>query len=83
MVGALGRSFFFDYRVFHGGTPNLTREPRPVLMFVFARSWFRDPNLTEVYPRMVLTKRNLAKVPERHRRLFMLAPAARRPLWGK
>jgi len=81
MVGEFGRSFFFDYRVFHGGMPNLSREPRPVLMFVFTRSWFRDPNLVDVFPRVVITRRNLARVPERSRHLFMLAPAARRSLW--
>jgi len=83
MTGPLGGAFLFDYRTFHGGTPNLTSEPRPVLMFVFTRSWFRDPNLTEVYPSVVIAKRSLARVPERHRRLFMLAPAARRGLWER
>jgi hypothetical protein len=83
MVGPLGRTFLFDYRTFHGGTPNQTSEARPVLMFVFTRSWFRDPNLTEVFPNVVITKRNLARVPERHRYLFMLAPAARRALWAE
>jgi ectoine hydroxylase-related dioxygenase (phytanoyl-CoA dioxygenase family) len=81
MVGDFGRSFLFDYRTFHAGTPNLTPEPRPVLMFVFTRSWFRDPNLADVFPRVVITKRNLRRIPERYRYLFMLAPAARRPLW--
>ena len=81
MAGDLGRSFLFDFRVFHGGLPNLTREPRPVLMFVFTRSWYRDPNLAEVFPSVVVTKRNLARVPDRYRHLFMLAPAARRALW--
>ncbi len=81
MTGALGRSFFFDYRVFHGGMPNYSREPRPVLMFVFTRSWFRDPNLADVHPRLVVAPRALARVPEKHRRLFMLAPSARRALW--
>jgi ectoine hydroxylase-related dioxygenase (phytanoyl-CoA dioxygenase family) len=83
MVGEFGRSFFFDYRTFHGGTPNLTAEARPVLMFVFTRSWFRDPNLADVFPRVVITKRNLARVPPDLRYLFMLAPAARRALWQK
>lgn len=81
MTGKLGRSFLFDYRVFHGGTPNLTAEPRPILMFVFTRSWFRDPNLADIHPRVVISGRNLARVPERHRPLFALAPASRRPLW--
>ncbi|MBI2386555.1 MAG: phytanoyl-CoA dioxygenase family protein [Elusimicrobia bacterium] len=82
MAGPFGRSFFFDYRTFHGGMPNLTSEPRPVLMFVFTRSWFRDPNTADVFPRLVVSRRSLARVPERHRPLFLLAPAARRALWG-
>ena len=81
MVGKFGRSFFFDYRTFHCGMPNYTREPRPILMFVFTRSWFRDPNLVDVFPRVVISKRDLARVPERHRQLFLLAPSSRRPLW--
>lgn len=81
MVGEFGRSFLFDFRTFHGGLPNFSREPRPLLMFVFARSWYRDPNLADVFPSVVITKRNLARIPVRYRRLFMLAPAARRPMW--
>ncbi|MEK7383264.1 MAG: hypothetical protein AAB262_08250, partial [Elusimicrobiota bacterium] len=61
--------------------PNHTAEPRPLLMFVFTRSWYRDPNLTDVFPSVVITKRNLKRVPDRYRHLFMLAPAARRALW--
>lgn len=81
MTGDLGQAFFFDYRVFHGGMPNFSAEPRPVLMFVFTRSWFRDPNLAEVYPGVAISRRALKGVPERHRYLFMLAPNARRRLW--
>ena len=82
MTGPFGRAYFFDYRVYHGGAPNLTPEPRPALMFVFTRSWFRDPNLNEVRPRLLISPRDLARVPEPRRGLFMLAPAARRELWG-
>ncbi len=83
MVGKFGRSFIFDYRTFHGGLPNLTGEPRPVLMFVFTRPWFRDPNTAEVFPGLAISKRNLARVPARHRALFLLASAARRALWDR
>jgi ectoine hydroxylase-related dioxygenase (phytanoyl-CoA dioxygenase family) len=83
MVGDFGRSYLFDYRTFHGGQPNFTREPRPLLMLVFTRSWFRDPNLNEVFPSVVITKRNLERIPDRHQHLFLLAPAARRALWDK
>lgn len=82
MAGPFGRAFLFDFRVFHGGMPNDSREPRPLLIAVFTRSWYRDPNQNEVAPSLVLSPRDLAKVPERHRWLFLLAPAARRPLWG-
>lgn len=82
MDGPLGRAFLFDFRTFHRGLPNFSREPRPLLMFVLVRRWFRDPNLAEVFPRVVIAKRNLDKVPARHRGLFLLAPAARRRLWA-
>jgi ectoine hydroxylase-related dioxygenase (phytanoyl-CoA dioxygenase family) len=81
MAGDFGRSFLFDFRAFHGGLPNLSREPRPLLMFVFTRSWYRDPNLTDVFPSVVIAKRSLERIPDRHRHLFMLAPAARRSVW--
>ncbi|MEQ1920825.1 MAG: hypothetical protein ABL955_16665 [Elusimicrobiota bacterium] len=61
--------------------PNLTPEPRPLLMFVFTRSWYRDPNQTEVNPSVVITGRNLNKIPHKYKELFMLAPASRRALW--
>jgi ectoine hydroxylase-related dioxygenase (phytanoyl-CoA dioxygenase family) len=83
MTGAFGRSFLFDYRIFHGGTSNMSREPRPILMFVFTRSWFRDPNVNDVWPSVVVTAKALRRVPERLRPLFMLAPSARRALWTR
>lgn len=81
LAGPFGRSFLFDYRVFHGGTPNMSREPRPLLVLVFVRSWYRDHNLDDVRPRLLISPRDLARVPERRRPLFHLAPAARRALW--
>lgn len=82
MTGRFGFSYLYDYRLFHRGLPNFSREPRPLLMSVFTRAWYRDPNHSEVSPSVVITRRNLARIPERHRRLFMLAPASRRRLWG-
>lgn len=82
MTGPFGRAYLFDYRVFHGGTPNFSPEPRPLLMLVFTRSWFRDPNLLDVDQSVVIAPRALERIPERHRRLFALARAARRPLWA-
>jgi len=81
MTGKFGRTFLFDYRAFHCGMPNDAPEPRPVLMFVFTRPWFRDPNLAETFPNVVISRRDLTRVPERHRELFALAPNAVRTLW--
>lgn len=83
MAGKLGEAFLFDYRTFHCGLPNMTSEPRPILVVVFTRSWYRDPNVAEVSHGVEISPRALARVPEKHRRLFMLAPASRRPVWSK
>jgi len=83
MVADFGSAYLFDYRVFHGGTPNHSREARPLLMFVFTRDWFRDPNLADVDTGLVISPRSLGRIPERHRHLFALAPSARRPVWRK
>jgi ectoine hydroxylase-related dioxygenase (phytanoyl-CoA dioxygenase family) len=82
MTAPFGSSYVFDYRVLHGGLPNDSREPRPLLMLVFTRSWYRDPNQNEVFPSVVISKAALARIPEGRRRLFLLAPAARRALWN-
>jgi hypothetical protein len=50
-------------------------------MFVFTRSWYRDPNLADSSSGVVIRRRDLERIPERDRRLFLLAPAARRALW--
>jgi hypothetical protein len=56
MTGPLGLSYLYDYRVFHRGLPNFSREPRPLLMMVFTRSWFRDPNLEDAARRAAAEK---------------------------
>ena len=81
MAGRFGDAFIFDFRVFHGGLANGSRQPRPLLIMVFTRSWYRDPNLAEVETGLILGRRELARIPARHRELFALAPAARRALW--
>lgn len=82
MTGRLGFSYLYDYRLFHRGTPNLSREVRPLLMLVFVRPWYRDPNLHEVRSGLAIGPRELRRVPARHRERFALAPAARKALWA-
>lgn len=82
MTGRMGFSYLYDYRLFHRGTPNLTREVRPLLMLVFSRPWYRDPNLADLSTGLALSRRDYARVPAKHRELFGLAPAARRTPWA-
>lgn len=82
MTGKFGFSYLYDYRTFHRGMPNMSPEPRPLLMLVFTRPWFRDPNHNEIQPSVVVSRRNFARIAEKHRSLFLLAPAARRALWN-
>jgi len=62
MVGKFGQSFLFDYRTFHCGMPNLTRERGDSHVRVHAQL-VSGPELADVFPRVVITRRNLAKVP--------------------
>ncbi|MBI3549221.1 MAG: phytanoyl-CoA dioxygenase family protein [Elusimicrobia bacterium] len=83
LAGRFGFSYLFDYRVFHGGLANMSREVRPLLMTVFVRSWFRDPNLVEVDRGVVIKERDYRRVPESRKPLFALAAASRRKLWPR
>lgn len=81
MTGRFGFSYLYDYRTFHRGTPNMTREARPLLMLVYVRPWYRDPNLAEVRSGLALSPKDLGKVPARLRERLALAHAARKALW--
>lgn len=80
MTGRFGFSYLYDYRTFHCGLPNHSAEDRPLLMLVFTRAWYRDPNLDEVRPRLLLSAADYRRIPSARRGLFALAPAARREL---
>lgn len=70
MTGRLGQAYLYDYRTFHRGTPNVSAEPRPLLMLVFRRAWFNDPNLEPVASGLRLSQRDRARLPARARGLF-------------
>lgn len=66
----VGAALLFDARVWHGGTPNRSAAPRPVLYNTYQRSWFRDTvNFLSQSP-LVMDAAEWAKIPERHRFLF-------------
>jgi ectoine hydroxylase-related dioxygenase (phytanoyl-CoA dioxygenase family) len=39
---SMGSVLLFDYRVLHRGTANRTAQPRPVLVYTFAKPFYRD-----------------------------------------
>jgi ectoine hydroxylase-related dioxygenase (phytanoyl-CoA dioxygenase family) len=60
----------FDARVWHGGTPNRSAAPRPVLYNTYQRSWFRDTvNFLSQSP-LVMDPAEWARIPDQHRFLF-------------
>lgn len=66
----VGSTLLFDARVWHGGTPNRSRAPRPVLYNTYQRSWFRDTvNFLSQSP-LVMDPAEWAKIPAQHRNLF-------------
>ncbi len=66
----VGSALLFDARVWHGGTPNRSDAPRPVLYNTYQRSWFRDTvNFLSQSP-LVMDATEWAKIPEQHRFLF-------------
>ncbi len=70
MTGKIGQAYLYDYRTFHRGMPNHSAEPRPLLMLVFRRAWFNDPNLEPVPSGLRLAQKDRRRVPARARGLF-------------
>lgn len=70
MTGKLGQAYLYDYRTFHRGMPNHSAEPRPLLMLVFRRAWFNDPNLEPVASGLRLSQKDRRRIPARARGLF-------------
>lgn len=70
--GARGCAYLWDYRVLHGGWPNVSGSMRPLLYMVFSRPWFRDTvNFRTVNP-LSIPGGELSRVPEAHQGLFRL-----------
>tara|TARA_R110002110_G_scaffold415612_2_gene651615 strand:- start:81613 stop:82422 length:810 start_codon:yes stop_codon:yes gene_type:complete len=66
----VGSALLFDARVWHGGTPNRSDAPRPVLYNTYQRSWFRDTVNFLSQSSLVMDPAEWAKIPDQHRVLF-------------
>ncbi|UYN94356.1 MAG: phytanoyl-CoA dioxygenase family protein [Enhydrobacter sp.] len=67
-----GACLLWDYRLFHGGTPNRSAEPRPMLYATYARAWYRDPTgfTRQGLDRLAMPAGFLDGLPPERRRLF-------------
>ena len=68
----IGSCAIWDFRLFHGGTPNHSDMHRPILYLTYARSWYRDPKnfLKEGQRRILLGGGFVHSLPEDQQKLF-------------
>lgn len=77
-----GSCLLWDYRLVHGGTPNRSALPRPLLYLVYCRPWFVDAYNFPKQPPLRASTHALSKLPEPHLRLLARARRRRRgALW--
>ncbi|SAK44112.1 Kanamycin B dioxygenase [Caballeronia hypogeia] len=69
----IGDVMIRDVRGLHRGTPNLTGEPRPMVVIGYSRAWYFRPEVHIDVPRAVL-----AALPARARRLLRFNPQVER-----
>ena len=68
-----GSCAIWDYRLLHGGTPNQSVTPRPLLYMTYCRAWFWDHKNYRRQAAVRAPKRFLADLPEDLRRLLARA----------
>lgn len=66
----LGDSYLMDFRLRHGGTPNRSDLPRPLLYIVYSRAWFQDRANFDKQQRLLVGPGEYERIPSEHRRLF-------------
>jgi hypothetical protein len=59
-----GSCVLWDYRLRHGGTPNLSTVPRPLLYMTYCRTWFMDHKNYRKQAPLRAPKRFLAELPK-------------------
>lgn len=73
---ATGSCFLFDATLFHGGQPNRSTEPRPIMYNIYSKPWFRDDfNYAKQKP-LIISKKEFMKVDARYQHLFAWALSA-------
>jgi len=68
-----GSCVLWDYRLLHGGTPNQSAVPRPLLYMTYSRSWFLDHKNYRRQAALRAPKGFLAELPDDLQRLLVRA----------
>lgn len=68
-----GSVYLMDYRLVHGGLPNRSAGPRPIMYIVYSRRWFRDMRNYSMQDPISISVEAYAQIPTEHRPLFFLA----------
>lgn len=68
-----GDVYLMDYRLVHGGMPNSTKTPRPIMYITYSRTWFRDTVNYSKQDAITISIEDYARVPEALKPLFGLA----------
>jgi ectoine hydroxylase-related dioxygenase (phytanoyl-CoA dioxygenase family) len=68
----MGDCYFMDFRLQHGGTPNNSEIPRPILYLVYSRRWFQDRKNYETRQQkpLEISQAEYDRLPVEHRHLF-------------
>ncbi len=67
-----GSCILWDFRLYHGGTPNRSPQHRPMIYATYARRWYQDPNNfgKKGLHRLLYSQAFLDGIPEDRRTLF-------------
>ena len=68
-----GACLLMDYKLFHAGQANHSDAVRPILYNIYSRPWFRDYANYDKQSELEISKKELSKVPEEFKHLFMMA----------
>jgi Ser/Thr protein kinase RdoA (MazF antagonist) len=66
-----GSCYLMDYQLWHGGTPNLSDQVRPILYIVYYRSWFQEAVNYEKQTRVSISQSEYQKIPDPYKPLFV------------
>jgi hypothetical protein len=69
----VGSCFLMDLRLSHQGLGNKTVNVRPIMNMVYQQPWFADNKNYMKQPALRIPRKELEKIPEKHRKLFVWA----------